>query len=363
MKEFDVWSAGARPPVGPPTLLDQEIPFWSAIRAAPKVELHVHVEGAMAPDIVAAVAKDPVVTSEAPRQPESGGFAAFFDTWMRNIRALHDPKAYEFVARGFVSRLHDENIVWAEAFISPPDVEATSAGRVSFEQSLAWWIEAFDKLAGPGPEVRRIVDLVRMYGAAKALDWVKTIGALRRRPGGSRVVGIGLGGPEEGYSPSAFAPVFNAAREDGLLCVAHAGEQTGIDDIRSVIDSLGVRRVGHALSIHEDDVLYRQVRQRGIGVEASPISNLRTGAISTIQEHPVLKWLEDGILVSLGSDDPALFGSSLSLEFLTLHRVKGLSIHQAARLLSNAAKTSTMPADKQRSYLDDLSRSLVLWET
>lgn len=288
--------------------------------ALPKVELHVHLEGAIPlPFLWTLIQRhggDPEVPDLAAleRRFHYRDFHHFLRTWVwknRFLRTLDDlSDMAEAVARSFV----EQHIIYVEAHCSPIDVREHGLSIVDA-------IRAYRRGLGrvPGVTVGLIVDLVRNYGAEEAERTLDAV--LRVRDQG--VLGIGLGGDELNFPPQDFARVFARARAAGLHVTAHAGEGAGPPSIRHALADLGVERIGHGIRCIEDDALVRELVDSRIPLEVCPTSNLRTGIVQRFAGHPITRLRDAGVVVTVNTDDPAMFGCSLAGEFRRLTEEHG----------------------------------------
>jgi aminodeoxyfutalosine deaminase len=169
--------------------------------------------------------------------------------------------------------------------------------------------------------------------------------ALRERPEG--LVSFGLGGPEVGVGRAQFAPFFTRAREAGLHSVPHAGETTGPATVWSAVHDLGAERIGHGVGAYTDPALLEHLATQGIPLEVCPTSNVRTGQFPSIATHPIRRLLDYGVVVTLNTDDPPMFGATLDGEYVAVAETLGLTTTEIAQLARNAVHASFLgPAAK-----------------
>jgi aminodeoxyfutalosine deaminase len=176
--------------------------------------------------------------------------------------------------------------------------------------------------------------------------------ALRDRPDG--LVGFGLGGPEVGVGRAQFAPFFTAAREAGLHSVPHAGETSGPATVWSAVHDLGAERVGHGTSAAADPALLAHLAEHRIALEVCPTSNVRTQQVASIAAHPVRRMLDHGVLVTLATDDPPMFGATLEGEYLAVAETLGLTEPEVAQLARNGVVASFLPDDRKAALLAEI---------
>ena len=196
----------------------------------------------------------------------------------------------------------------------------------------------------PEVEMALVADLVRdsvLPAAARTLAQVQEVRDLG-------VIGIGFGGSEQTFPPEPFADLFADARRLGFHTSAHAGEAAGAESVWDAIRSLRAERLGHATRAEEDPALVDFLAEHRIPLELCPISNLRTKVVPSIDAHPVRRYFERGLLVTINTDDPEMFGNSLAQEFQALVDVHGFSRDEIRTLILNAVRASWLPEDRRR---------------
>ncbi len=188
------------------------------------------------------------------------------------------------------------------------------------------------------------VDLVRNYGPERGmevLDWIEDKG--------ENIISVDIGGSEERFPPRPYAEVFRRAREMGLHTVAHAGEAAGPESIWEALRFLEVERIGHGVAAKDDLSLIEYLRSRGIGVEACPTSNVRTRVVPSLSEHPIRRFFEVGLKVSVNTDDPSMFWTDMNNEYLQLQEELDFKPHELFKLSLNAVESSFLQReDKDR---------------
>jgi aminodeoxyfutalosine deaminase len=334
----------------PPSIPDPVLQF---IREMPKAEIHVHLEGTVRPTTLLALA-----TRHGIPLPARDGaaladwfrfrdFPHFIEIYMAVCECLRDPADFALVVEELGEAAAAQNIRYLEVHFNPePHVRKrghTFAGLLAGMNrgraaALARW----------GVEIRWIADGVRdaESGPASVSRTVAWIAAL---PPAAGVVALGLGGDEVGHPPSQFTADFAAAGAAGLHLVAHAGETTGPETIWATLRDLGAERIGHGLSALADPALVAHLAEAGTPLELCPTSNLRTGLVATAADHPFRRLDEAGVLVTVNSDDPALFGATLTDEYELLARTWAYGPADLERIAANALRASFLPdPDKTR---------------
>jgi aminodeoxyfutalosine deaminase len=269
----------------------------------PRAELHVHLEGSVETETLLEL--DPALTREEIAAASSyTDFAGFIQSYVWVNRKLKSPADYALIARRLFEKLEGEGVVYAEVTLSVGTMlwKGHDPGPV---------FEAVQREAGRARlEARWIMDAVRQFGADAARP-VFELAAERVNDG---VVAIGLGGFEAGTQLRDFAELYQRARDRGLHTVCHAGETSDAQDIWDALE-IGSERIGHGIRAVQDPRLMQHLREKNIPLEICISSNVRTGAVGSIEEHPVRKLFDAGVPITLNTDDPALFGCSLAGEF------------------------------------------------
>ena len=318
---------------------------WLA--ALPKAELHLHLEGAIPLpalfELIRAAGDDPSVpTPEALRERLTyPDFPAFIEAWIWKNGFLRSYDDFAFIAEAVAKDLARQNIRYAELFFSP----ARFANRGLTTARLAEAIRSgFDR--APGATLYLIADLVRDLGPENA---AVTLAEVVEVAGEAGILGIGIGGSEHLYPPEPFAPVYEAARKAGLRTSAHAGEAAGAASVRGAVEALRVDRVGHALRAEEDEAVVDLLAETGVVLELCPLSNLATGVIGRIEDHPVRRYWERGLNITVNTDDPGMFHNSLAGEYALLMDVFGFSREEILSLAAAALEGAwCAPEEKAR---------------
>ena len=290
----------------------------------PRAELHLHLDGSVEPETLLEI--DPTLTrEEIAERTAYTDFAGFLTSFVWVNQRLRTPDHYARVARRLFERLESEGVTYAEVILS--------VGVVLWkEQDLDAIYKALAREAARTPvTVRWIFDAIRQFGAETA----KPVFDLAAERVGDGVVAIGLGGDEVRGPAGLFGDLFREARERGLRLTCHAGETAGP---RSVWEALqiGSERIGHGIRSIEDPALVAHLAAKQIPLEVCITSNLRTGAVASLAEHPVRRLYDAGVPIVLNSDDPALFGCTLTSEYELAAREFGFTEDELAGLARNA---------------------------
>jgi adenosine deaminase len=323
----------------------------------PKVELHLHLEGAIPHEALwelvgkyggGADLGSPAGLAERFRYRD---FAHFIDVWTWKNGFLREYDDLTLVAEAVARDLAAQRIRYAEAFFSPGDF----AHHNLTVQPLAAAIRAgLDRVAGV--EVALVADLVRDTGPKVAAATPEAVAEARELG----VVGVGLGGSEQSFPPEPFAPVYERARRLGLRTTVHAGEAAGPASVWGAITALQPERIGHGTRAAEDPALLAHLAATSLPVEACPLSNVATGVVGSLEEHPIRRLVDAGVLVTVNTDDPKMFGNSLAQEFALLRARLGFSADEVRGLLLDAVAASWLPEPRKQELAEEF-RSDPAW--
>jgi aminodeoxyfutalosine deaminase len=323
----------------------------------PKIELHVHLEATIQPETLLAIAKRngetlPADTVEGLRELyRFRDFDHFIEVWILTTNCLRHEADFRQVVVDYAAEAKRHGAVYLEAIFSP--IERTWRG-VSWDEIFAGYCDGAQEAAElHGVEVRLTPDITR----SASLEDAGTLAhhATRYRERG--VVAVGLGGEEARYPPEPFAPAFRAAREHGLGSVPHAGEVAGPVSIRGVLDALEPDRIRHGIRAVDDPGLVRELADRGLVLDVTPISNVRTGAVASIEDHPLPQLVEAGVRCSVSTDDPVMFDTDLTREY---EAVEGLGLDP--RVLYETAVGGALCDEETRHRLETIGAAFA-WDS
>jgi len=318
------------------------------IAALPKAELHLHLEGSIDAPILGDLrqrhGKDGSV-EELAQLYQYSDFATFLQAFKTITENLQGPGDYELITYRLMEKLKAENVLHAEVYVSAgvclwrkQDFDAIFAGlergrqrgERDFGVSLLW-----------------IFDAVRQFGAEKA----QAVAELAVRYRDANVVGFGIGGDEQKGPPELFRDVYAYAADHGLRLTVHAGEATGPDSIWGALN-LRAERIGHGLSAAQDPELMEELSTRQVPVEVCLTSNLRTGCCSSLADHPLRHYFDAGVMVTLNTDDPAMFSTSLNREYQLAQDAFGFTDEHLRELARNSFEASFLTAEKKLEFLN-----------
>jgi aminodeoxyfutalosine deaminase len=326
----------------------------SLIRALPKAELHLHLEGTVAPETFVELSRrhdaQPLDLQQARKLYEYSDFQGFLLAFKAVTARLLTAEDFELVTYRMMERLRAERVLHAEVYISvgvvhwrkhefEPLFEGIQRGRERGQRDF-------------GGSVLWIFDAVRHFGiepARRVFDL-----AVRHREYG--VTGIGIGGDELRGPAEPFRDLYREAARRGLRLTAHAGESAGPESIWAALN-IGAERIGHGLSAIRDPELIEVLSRRQIPVEVCLSSNVCTGCLPTLEDHPVRTLFDHGVLVTLNTDDPAMFHTSLTREYELVQDLFGFTDEHVRELARNSFEASFLPAEQKVAMLEQFDRA------
>jgi aminodeoxyfutalosine deaminase len=322
----------------------------ASLSALPKAELHLHLEGTIEPATVAELAArygDAVEPADVSARYATRDFAAFIEAYKWVTSYLRRPDDYARVVCGMAQQLLAQDVVYAEVTLS---VGVMLLRRQDVAANFRAIREAAASFEPRGLRLQWIFDAVRQFGAAPAMDVARQAVELRREG----VIAFGMGGDELSLPASEFRDVFDFAAAGGLRRLVHAGEIGGPASVRDAIDLLGAERIGHGIAAVRDPRLLLLLAERFIPLEICPTSNLRTGALArqletptaSLAEHPLPRLLRMNVPLSVSTDDPAMFQTSLNREYAALLEM-GLSVAEIIRVAEAGFAEAFLPAGEK----------------
>ncbi len=329
----------------------------SFIRRLPKAELHLHLEGTITPSTLVELSlrhdARPLTLEQAEALYRFTDFSEFLEAFKVVTRLLSGPEDYELAAWRMIQHLAEQGIVHAEVYISVGVVYLwRNHDPHCFEPIFAGLERARERGQKElGVSLYWIFDAVRHFTVEEASRVFRKAAELR--PQYPSIIGIGLGGDERITGSEPFRELYAEAKAAGLRLTNHAGETTGPEAIWEAL-AIGSERIGHALSAIGDPALVAELKSRQIPLELNPTSNVRTSVCSSFASHPLRRYFEDGLLVTLNSDDPAFFGSDLANEFHLAHTEQAFTESQLRQLASNSIRASFLSEDQKAKWLTQI---------
>jgi aminodeoxyfutalosine deaminase len=331
------------------------------IRRLPKAELHLHLEGTIEPATLVELSQltdpEPLNLEAAEALYQYTDFSGFMLAFKAVTRRLRGPAEYELAAYRMIQQLAAQGVVHAEVYISVGVVyfwrkEEDAADPQLFQKIFAGLERA--RVRGEqhcGVTIYWIFDAVRHFSVPEAERVFRLAAAMKQQY--PSIIGIGLGGDERVAASEPFRHLYDEASAAGLRLTNHAGETTGPEAIWEAL-SVGSERIGHALSAVRDPALIAELRARQIPLELNPTSNARTGVCPSVADHPIRNYFDSGLMVTLNSDDPAFFGSTIEQEYLLAHTLHGFSPQELKQLAANSFRSSFLPEEAKEKWLSQI---------
>jgi len=324
--------------------------------ALPKAELHLHLEGSIRPDTAVELAARhgvKLTAAEVAARYNYSNFAGFIEAFKWVTSFLRDPEDYALITRKLAEELVRQNVVYAEITLS---AGVMLRRMQNVEANFTAIREAAESVLYRKLRTAWIFDAARQFGADAANEVARVAAKLSR----SGVVAFGMGGDELSFPTAHFRPAFDLARNAGLRIVCHAGEVGGPEAVREAVEILGAERIGHGISLMHDPALAASLGTRRVVLENCISSNLCTGALAkqtgksdaSVADHPLAKLIAAGALVTLSTDDPAMFHTDLLAEY-SLAASLGLSNQQLLQLAEQSFTASFLPPIEKRQLLED----------
>ncbi len=320
------------------------------IAALPKAELHLHIEGTFEPELMFAIAARngltlPYESVEALRAAYTfGNLQDFLDLYYHGMNVLRCEQDFTDLTWAYLERARAQGVLHAEIFF---DAQSHTQRGVDFETALdGIWRALEEGTASLGITSKLIMCFLRELSeedAERTLD-----AALNHR---DRIVGVGLDSAEVGHPPSKFERVFTRARDAGFLTVAHAGEEGPADYVREALDLLKVSRIDHGNRSLEDPALVQRLVRERVPLTICPLSNLRLCVVKEAKKHPLKTMLDQGLFITVNSDDPAYFGGYVNENYTAMQEALGLTPEEIVTLARNSFEASFLSRAEKDAYL------------
>lgn len=323
------------------------------VRALPKAELHLHIEGSLEPEMMFALARRngvalPWDSVEATRAAYAfSDLQSFLDLYYAGAAALIQERDFFDLAMAYFERAHADGVVHAELFFDP---QTHTARGIAFETVL----DGLERACGEaqarwGISSRLILCFLRHLSEEDGLATLQ-----QALPHLARIHGVGLDSSEKGHPPSKFLRLFARCRELGLHIVAHAGEEGPPAYIVEALDLLGVERIDHGVRAAEDAALMARLAREQVALTVCPLSNVKLCVFPRLEQHNLKQLLDAGLKVTINSDDPAYFGGYIAQNYVDTARALGLSRAELKRIARNSLEASFVPEALRQPWFERL---------
>ena len=326
------------------------------LRAMPKAELHMHIEGSLEPELIFAMARRngvalPYADVEALRQAYVfNNLQSFLDVYHAGTTVLRTEQDFFDMAHAYFQRAHADNVVHAEIFFDTQTHTGHGLDASVVVNGLFRGCEAAKSEFGITASL--IFCFLRHLSEREAFEALEQVMPYR-----DKILGIGLASSELGHPPEKFARVFARCRALGFRLVAHAGEEGPPAYIWSALDALKVERIDHGVQAMQDRLLLQRLAKDRIPLTVCPLSNLKLCVFSQLADHNLARILDAGIVATVNSDDPAYFGGYVNENFTQTFAALGLGAQQAWQLAANSFEASFIDESLRRGYMDKLDAS------
>jgi adenosine deaminase len=323
------------------------------IEGVPKAELHIHVEGSLEPDLMFELAlrnglRLPFKSVDDVRKAYAfTDLQSFLQVYYQGIRVLVREMDFYELARAYLQKAHAQNIRHIEMFFDP---QAHTSRGIAFETAISGIRRAMVNTQQQfGISSKLIMCFLRDLSEEAAMETLR-----QALPFKDWIIAVGLDSAEVGHPPEKFSRVFDKAREEGFLTVAHAGEEGPPEYIWQALERLKVSRIDHGVRCIEDPDLTARLAADGIPLTVCPLSNVKLRVFESVEKHNLKQLLDRGLRVTINSDDPAYFGGYITENFLAVQKTLGLDRNDICRMVRNSFQGAFLSPDQKQSLLDEL---------
>ncbi len=323
------------------------------VKDIPKAALHIHIEGSLEPELMFEIAERNGVSlgyasvEEVRKAYDFTDLQSFLDVYYEGTKVLLHEQDFYDLTRAYLERASSQGVRHAEVFFDP---QSHTGRGVAFETVVSGVHRALsDGERRLGLSTGLIMCFLRHLSAEAAMETLR-----QALPYKERIVGVGLDSSEAGHPPDDFEAVFDEARKAGFRTVAHAGEEGPPEYIRQALDDLKAVRIDHGVRCMEDPKLVERLREEQTPLTVCPLSNVKLRVFGSMREHPLKRMLEQGLCVTVNSDDPAYFGGYVADNFLAAREEIGLDLDDLHRVAENSFRASFLDEGRKRHLLGEL---------
>lgn len=325
------------------------------IDTLPKAELHLHIEGTLEPEMMLALAKRNKIdlpyenVDDVAKAYEFDDLQSFLDLYYMGMSVLIHKQDFYDLTMAYLVKVKGDGLTHVEMFFDP---QAHTDRGISFDTVLGGITDALETAQKEmGITSKLIMCFLRHLDEEQAFETLKSACKCK-----DHIHAVGLDSGEQGNPPEKFSRVFKAARDEGFLAVAHAGEEGPASNVETSLDDLRVSRVDHGNRAFEDPKLIARMVKEQTPLTMCPISNFRLKGIPSLDKAPVKKALDAGLLVTVNSDDPSYFGGYLNDNYRAVHEHLGLDENEIITLAKNSFKSSFLSASEKQVKLDAVDK-------
>jgi len=322
----------------------------------PKVELHVHLEGAIPHnalwELIQKYGGDSTVhdLEVLKRRFVYKNFSQFIETWIWKNQFLREYEDFTFIAEAVARDWASQNIHYVEVFYTPSDFVPFGLEVQKLTEAIRSGLSRVSNI-----DTALIADLCRDVGPEQAAITLASVSEVQSLG----VVGIGIGGSEQHYPPEPFQSVYEEARRLGFHTTAHAGEAAGAASIWGALRHLHVERIGHGTRAAEDGHLLEYLAEAKIPIEICLLSNVRTGVVSSLETHPVRRYFEKGLVITINTDDPKMFDNCLAEEYRLLESCFGFTRDEIREVILHGIRSSWLSPVRKQELIETFTHNPV----
>lgn len=325
------------------------------IKGIPKTELHLHIEGTFEPELMFEIAKRNNIeikyksVEEIEKAYDFNNLQDFLDIYYEGVGVLIEEQDFYDMTWAYLKKVHSQNVLHAEIFFDP---QTHTDRGIRFQTVVQGINKALqDSQNKLGMSTRLIMCFLRHLDEEAAMKTLEE--ALNHK---NLITAVGLDSSEIGHPPSKFQRVFEQARQEGFLTVAHAGEEGPAEYIWEALNLLKVSRVDHGNHSLDDEKLVQELVNRNMPLTVCPLSNLKLKVVNDLKKHPLRKMLEKGLLVTINSDDPAYFGGYINENYLAISNALNLSKEEIVKLAKNSFTASFLDEEVKQQMTDKVEK-------
>lgn len=330
------------------------------IHALPKVDLHFHLDGSVRPSTIIEIAQEEGIKLPALelerllpflQAKENGGdLSDYLSAFELPILCLQSERALERVAYEAVEDASRQNVKYLEIRFAPQLHREKGLSLENIVSSVLAGITSAGKQFGV--KARLILTCLRSHSPDKSLEVAETA----RQFMGQGVVGLDLAGDEAGFPPQLHKEAFRLAHRHGIPITIHAGEAAGAENIQEAITNMNAARIGHGVRLRDNPALLQEVKKNGIALEMCITSNIQTHAVKSLQDHPIRQYFDQGILVTINTDNTTVSNTTITQEYEKLVRFYHFSLEELKQIILNGASASFLDGHEKQEFLSEIQK-------